>query len=173
MEDFKVTDNFSFFEATRTSNQALVDINRTYGLTRLADIELTCYLMEEIRCHVLSDHSTEVHSLTRAPSLNAKTFGSAKTSQHILAQACDWSPWGAESREECWRAFVLAKHYLTVDRIMFGQLIFEEAERFYGKVHWIHLSRGYPYRPLKNCGQIMTMKNGKYTLTHQAKVWTW
>ncbi len=56
---------------------------------------------------------------------------------------------------------------------MFGQLIFEEADRGYSKVHWIHMSLGAPFRDLSRCGEVLTMKDGKYKLIMRAPVAEW
>ncbi len=174
VKNFKVSDNIDFFEATTTNNRGLLLPNRKAGLMALPKIVATSYaLIEPIREHVLDDEPIEIHSFFRSRTLNGATKGSSDRSQHPLGEAFDWSRWGAETHDECYRDFEYTRDFFIDNRIMFGQLIFEEADRGYSKVHWIHTSMGAPFRDLHRCGQILTMKDGKYTLIEKVNVESW
>lgn len=174
MKNFKITNNISFFEATTTSKTALLKQNREAGLMILPKITLTAYaLVEPVRHFVLGDKPIEVHSFFRSPILNGATKGSSTLSQHPRAEAIDWSRWGAETRAQCYEDFEKTRDFLIKHKVMFGQLIFEEADRGYSKVHWNHLSMGAPFRDLHRCGQILTMKDGKYTLIDKVDFEWW
>lgn len=167
MDNFRITPNFTFFEATTTQNRKLLLRNREQGMRRIPKILLMCQLMERIRGG-LGDIPIDVHSLFRCLELNGATAGSSSRSQHTKAEACDWSPGGKESYETCLKAFRTTERYLVRNRIMFGQLCWEEKEGRYwvaGKQKtwrkwWIHTSLGYPLRPLERCGEVLTYKKG-------------
>jgi len=174
IENFKISPNIWFNEATHTNNAALLTRNRQHGLVILPKLVLTAHvLIEPVRHYVLKDTPFEVHSFGRSLSLNAGTAGSSVISQHPLGEAVDWSPWGAESYEECYMTFLQTRKYFIDHKVMFGQLIFEEAARDYGRAQWIHMSMGTPFRDIRRCGDIKTMKDGKYKMLEKVDVSKW
>lgn len=174
MDNFRVAENIDFFETTHTNNAGLLGKNRTEGLLALPKIVLTAnVLAQPIRKYVLGNTPIEIHSFFRGWSLNGQTKGSSSTSQHPKGEAFDWSRWGAETRDECYHDFEMTRDFLVEKRIVFGQLIFEECDRGYSKAHWIHTSMGAPFRDLHRCGQILTMKDGKFTMIEKIDFSWW
>lgn len=149
----------TLYQMTVTDNAPLQAKNRV--LTQAQVLKLT--QVDQLMCQVeaILGQEADVHSGYRSPELNGVTPGSATKSQHMLCEACDWSikgqPGTAESVEvpfqKLWAA---AKE----GKIAFGQLIVETANRSYGKVYWIHISLGRPYRDPARCGEVLRMVPG-------------
>ena len=174
INNFKVSEHFSFFETTRSNNTYLLEENRKAGLLILPKICLTINTYAEtIREHVLKGKPLSIHSLMRCWLLNGQTKGSSNKSQHPKGEAMDWSRAGQETRAECWTDFEKTVELFKKKKIMFGTIIFEEVERDYGKAHWIHTALGAPFRDLARCGQVLHMKNGKFTLLERVDVASW
>lgn len=161
-QDFKLTPHFSFYELTQTSNAGLQELNRQRALEIKDKLHELATLMEVVRGEL--GHSVEVHSGFRCPELNASTIGSSSKSQHMLGEAMDFSGPGTEDEAAIEKLFQRVLGVVKGKRLPFGQLIRESAARDYGRVHWIHLSLGSPFRELAKCGQVMTMVDGKYNL---------
>lgn len=167
--DFKLTPHFWFSEATTTKKRHLLSLNREKGRRRLHRLTLICEAMERIRSGALNNHPIDVHSMYRCEELNGQTAGSATRSQHIRAEACDWSPGGFDTRASVLEAFRETVAYLESEKIPFGQAIYEEIEGRFSRAFWIHLSLGYPFRPLYRCGQVLkSTKKGK-----ERRKWEW
>jgi hypothetical protein len=149
----------TLYHMTVTDNTALQAKNRV--LTEAQVLKLT--QVDQLMCQVevILGQNVNVHSGYRSPELNGVTPGSAKKSQHMLCEACDWSIEGAPGTAEAveipfQKIWAAAKE----GRIKFGQLIVETADRSYGKVYWIHISLGLPYRDPARCGEVLRMVPG-------------
>ncbi len=174
MINHKISEHISYFEATHTNKKELLDVNRRAGKDYLAAMAYTAqYLIEPVRHYVLNDTWFETHSLFRSQLLNEETPGSSPRSQHPKGEAVDCSPWGRETRDQCIQFFLDIKRLFIERKIMFGQLIFEEADRGYSKAWWVHMSCGAPFRDITRCGQILTMKNGEYKFVERVNVQDW
>lgn len=156
-----VSKYFSFNEFTATSNAALQDQNRKEAADFMDAIVATALLMDSIQDGM--SLPINVHSGFRCAALNGATPGSSKKSQHMKGQACDFSPNGV-SDDDLMLSFQNILAYLIENGIMFGQFIHEAADRPYGRVTWLHLSLGAPWRPIEKCGQVLTMKDGTFEL---------
>lgn len=166
MDDFKLSDHFSFFELTTTSNTDLQESNRLEALKYRPTLEALCRrLLDPIR----GDKPLVVNSGFRSWTLNGQTPGSSPTSQHPQGQAADIHRPGQDV--DAFFAEVLA--LLLDKRIPFGQLIDEQAERPYGVVRWVHVSLGPDFWKPERCGEVMKMvagPNGKPQYTMLQKV---
>jgi len=146
----------TLYQMTVTDNAALQAKNRV--LTEAQVLKLT--QVDQLMCQVeaILGQEIDAHSGYRSPELNGATPGSAKKSQHMLCEACDWSikgaPGTAESVEVPFqKLWASAKE----GKLKFGQLIVERANRSYGVVYWIHISLGAPYRDPARCGEVLRM----------------
>ena len=162
MENFKLTDHFSFFEFTQTGNTALQDLNRQKGLAIKGKLTAIAEVLEVLREEL--GHPLEIHSAFRCAELNGATAGSSKTSQHMLGEAVDFSGPGQEDEAQIDAFWKKVLGILQKEGIAFGQLIKESAGRDHGRSNWVHLSLGAPHREVAKCGQVMTMRDGTYTL---------
>jgi len=171
MNDFKIAPNFSFFEATSTSRKGFIVQNREMGQRRIGKIAYLFALLQGIREKL--GVPIRVHSGYRCPDLNA-SIGGSKTSQHMKAEAVDWSPSGCEYDREVMRsAFRTSVDLLKRHEIMFGQIIFEEKTYENGSNFWIHFSLGAPFRPLEKCGQVMRFLDGDYSMIEKVDFPSW
>lgn len=171
MKNFKLTPNFSLFEATSTSRRGYLQQNREMGNRRLAKLVLLFTILQEIRNKL--GVPIRIHSGYRCPDLN-KAIGGSWTSQHMKAEAVDWSPSGVnDDREIMTSAFRTSVDLLKRHQIMFGQIIFEEETHKYGSNFWIHFSLGAPFRPLDRCGEIMRFLDGDYSITERVRFPEW
>lgn len=167
--DRDLSDHFGLFEMTKTNNAALQAKNRILTDAQMTKLHELALLMEKIR--TIIGGAVDVHSAYRCPDLNSATQASSKKSQHMLCEACDWSPAGPDTVESIEAAFQKVIAAARRGEIVFGQLIVEQAQRGYSKSIWIHISMGKPYRDPARCGEIMRMveKNGVavYTLVER------
>lgn len=142
MNDFKLTENFSFFELTRTDKPEFQELNRKKGLCYVPDLKLvTVTILEPVRAHY--GKPVIVHSGFRCYELN-KAVGGSVNSQHILGQAADFHVDGISIDE-------LFQWLWHESGIPFGQLIDEsrDGER------WTHGSTGDRH-------EVLVFKDGKY-----------
>lgn len=157
--DFQVTEHFSFFELTKTNQDELQDQNRAEGMNFLNYLKATAQMMEGLRAYL--QEPILVHSAFRSEAVNGGTQGSSKTSQHMMGQAVDFTTpsyhGDADSFEQMFQNVL---NYLKANKVPFGQLIKEQAERGYGVVRWLHLSLGAPYRDAERCGEVLEAKLG-------------
>lgn len=153
--DRDLSDHFGLFEMTKTNNAALQAKNRMLTDAQMTKLHELALLMEKIR--TIISGAVDVHSAYRCPDLNAATQAAAKKSQHMLCEACDWSPAGPDTVESIEIAFQAVIAAARRGEIAFGQLIVEQAQRGYSKSIWIHISLGRPYRDPARCGEIMRM----------------
>jgi hypothetical protein len=167
--DFDLSKNFGLFELTKTNNAALQAKNRILTHAQMAKLQELALLMEKVR--TIMGCAIEVHSGYRCPDLNTATTGAAKKSQHMLCEACDWSPVGPDSEASVEAAFQKVLDAAKRGEIKFGQLIVEKAQRGFSKSVWVHISLGLPYRDPARCGEAMRMveKDGAqvYTLVEK------
>lgn len=150
-----LSSHFGFNELTVTSNAQLQEFNRERAKDFLPALAALAELLEEVR---LMTGPLRIHSGFRAPELNAITPGSSPKSQHMIGQAADfslvrdWSPEGVAT------LFAVCREALSSSE--FGQLIHEQK----GGASWVHLSLGAPWRDPARCREVLTMKDGKYTM---------
>ena len=95
-----------------------------------------------------------IHSGYRCSALN-KAIGGSETSQHMLAEACDFHVAGHTLEEVFW-------WIVKESKIPYGQIILEGPTP--SKPTWIHISLGEPYRAKKKSRQAMKFDGTKYTL---------
>lgn len=142
MNDFKLTDNFGFFELARTDRAEFQELNRKKGLCYVPQLKLVCVTaLEEVRTHY--GRPVIVHSGYRCFELN-KAVGGSANSQHMAGEAVDFHVDG-----------------LTVDEVFnwlwheagipFGQLIDERR----GGNRWVHFGMGEKR-------EVLGFKDGKY-----------
>jgi len=153
--DKDLSEHFGLFEMTKTNNAALQAKNRILTDAQMMKLHELALVMEKIR--TIIGGAVDVHSAYRCPDLNAATQAAAKKSQHMLCEACDWSPAGPDTVESIEVAFQAVIAAARRGEIVFGQLIVEQAQRGYSKSIWIHISLGRPYRDPSRCGEIMRM----------------
>jgi hypothetical protein len=163
--DMPLTAHFGLFELTKTSNAALQAKNRILTDAQISKAKALAALMEQIR--MIMGCGIDVHSGYRSPDLNAATTGAATKSQHMLFEACDWSPVGSDTEASVEAAFQKVLAAAKNGEIKFGQLIVEQASRSYGKSLWVHTSLGAGYRDPARCGEVLRMveKDGKAVYT--------
>jgi len=142
MNDFSLTEHFSFFELTRTDRAELQDLNRSKGLCCMPELKLLAVaVLEPIRAYY--GKPVIVHSGFRCPELNTLIGGSAN-SQHMLGQAADFHVKGVNIDD----VFTWLWHE---SGIPFGQLIDERR----GASRWIHASTG-------GKREVLAFKDGTY-----------
>lgn len=163
--DVDLSLHFGLFELTKTNNAALQAKNRFLTDAQLKKARELAALMEQIR--TIMGCAIDVHSGYRCPDLNAATAKAASKSQHMLFEACDWSPAGPDTVESIETAFQKVLAAAKRGEIKFGQLIVEQANRGYSKSIWIHVSLGRPYRDPARCGEVLRMveKDGEQVYT--------
>ncbi len=163
--DVDLSPHFGLFEMTKTNNAALQAKNRFLTDAQLVKGRVVAAQMEQVR--TIIGGAVDVHSAYRCPDLNAATAKAATKSQHMLFEACDWSPAGPDTVESIEAAFQKVLAAARRGEIKFGQLIVEQANRGYSKSIWIHISLGAPYRDPARCGEVLRMveKDGEQVYT--------
>lgn len=144
----KLTANFSLEEFCATTHTEFLAKNLEYGKSKRGTLLVLARFMEDVR-RMLGDIPIVINSAVRCPELN-KAVGGSKTSQHMQCQACDFTPTN-HSLEE---SVEILRKYLP----MWGQIILEESN---GK-KWLHISLGYPHRPLNKCKQVLSFNGTNY-----------
>ena len=86
MTDYKITENFSFYELTNTSHSALLEKNREYAEGLKDNLNLLGILLQDIRDGI--DKPIIISSGVRCPELNKKV-GGKKDSRHQKGLAAD------------------------------------------------------------------------------------
>ena len=141
--------HFTFDELTRTGQTALQAVNRQEAQACMGALTaLATTVLEPIRTKF---GAVRINSAFRGPAVNTAVGGS-KTSQHMSGQAADIVVPGV-ALEEVFRWIV------KESGIPFGQAILEGPG---GKVSWIHVSLGEPYRPLAKSRQALTWDGKTY-----------
>jgi len=143
MNDFKLTEHFTFFELTHTGKAELQELNRRKGLCYVSALTEVCRtILEPVRANY--GKLVIVNSGFRCYELNATVGGSA-SSQHMLGQAADFHVDG----------MLLDGVFAWLWKksgIPFGQLIDEQR----GGQRWLHCSTG-------GKREVLAFKDGKYT----------
>lgn len=154
--------NFTLEQLTRTDHADLQEANRNVTPEEIARLVLVAELLETCRTVLACD--LDIHSGRRSPELN-KRVGGGPRSEHLKSTAVDFSPKGPDTETsvaDAWQKIVTAAR---AGRVSFGQLIFENAmSGREGRKFWIHISLAMPYRDRARCGEVLSMKDGAYTV---------
>lgn len=166
-EDVRLSEHFSLYELTITSNKALQERNRILSDEQVEKLKTLAEHAEAIR--TICEAPVIINSGYRGEVLNIMTLGSSSTSQHPRCEAMDFYVKGMAHEEVFNRLLDMAKQ----GRFKFGQLILERAARSYGTAVWIHCSVIGTLDPSK-VGQAMIMNAGidgkqHYKLVEQVK----
>ncbi len=162
MTDRKLSPHFSLFQLTQTSHADLQEDNR--NVTNEEELKLceVANLLEAARSILGCD--LDVHSGRRFLKLNQRVGGTIR-SQHLRCEAVDFSPEGPDTEESIKAAVNKIVAAARSGRIHFGQLICEsDARGREGRVYWIHISLGAPWRDKSRCGEVLGIVDGKTTL---------
>ena len=160
--DKHLSPHFTLFALTRTDQADLLAENRQVTAQEEAKLLQVADLLEA--CQVILGCDLDVHSGRRVLALN-KRVGGSERSQHLKCEAADFSPAGPDTEESVVNAWQKLATAARAGKLSFGQLIVESAAgRDGGRKHWIHISLGAPHRDKARCGEILTMKDGKYEL---------
>lgn len=152
--DQKLSENFSLYELTATSNEALQAKNRELVGDQFQKLIVLAYHCEAIRR--ICGAPVKIHSGYRSEALNGATHGSSSTSQHPRCEAVDFDVPGQELGE----TFRLLHEAARAGKFRFGQLILESAVRPYGTANWVHCSVEGTLDRAK-VGQVMKMVAGQ------------
>lgn len=162
MNDRRLSDNFTLNQLTRTDHVDLQEENRHVTAEEELKLEVLAALLE--KCREVLGCELDVHSGRRYLELN-KRVGGSERSQHLKCEAADFSPAGPDSEStvtDAWQKIATASR---AGRLKFGQLIVESAAgRDGGRSVWVHISLGEPFRDKARCGEVLSMKDGKYTM---------
>jgi hypothetical protein len=142
MNDFKLSDHFTFYELTRTDKPEFQTVNREKALGYVSELTGLCrIILEPIRAHY--NRPVIIHSGFRCEELNAAVGGS-KTSRHMQGMAADFHIAGVlldEAFAWLWKE----------SDIPFGQLIDERRSNS----RWLHVSAG-------GTREVLMFHDGKY-----------
>ncbi|MDD2772978.1 MAG: D-Ala-D-Ala carboxypeptidase family metallohydrolase [Elusimicrobiales bacterium] len=142
MNDFKLTEHFTFFELTRTDKTEFQEVNRKKGLCYTPELTDLCKLvLEPVRAHY--GKLVIVNSGFRYPDLN-KAVGGSVTSQLMVGEAVDFHVDGVSIDD-------VLNWLWHESGIPFGQLI---DERRNGE-RWVHCSTG-------GKREVLAFKDGVY-----------
>ena len=160
--DRRLTDNFTLNQLTRTDHADLQEENRHVTVEEELKLVVVAELLE--KCREVLGCELDIHSGRRYIALNKRVGGSDR-SQHMKCEAADFSPAGPDSEAtvvDAWQKLASASR---AGRLKFGQLIVESAPgRDGGRSVWVHISLGTPYRDAARCGEVLSMRDGKYAL---------
>ena len=161
-KDKHLSPHFSLYQLTRTDHADLQEANRNVTYNEEVKLGAVANLLET--CRTILGCDLDVHSGRRGLELNKRVGGSDK-SQHTKCEAADFSPAGPDTEESVTAAWQKLATAARLGTLKFGQLIVEnQAGRDGGRAYWIHVSLGAPYRDKARCGEILSMKDGKYTM---------
>lgn len=160
--DKQFSPHFTLYQLTRTDHTDLQAENRHVTSEEEFKLAQVANLLE--LCQIVLGCDLDVHSARRFLDLNKRVGGSDR-SQHMKCEAADFSPIGPDTEEsmaDAWQKLCTAAR---AGRFKFGQLIFEQSTtgREAARKFWIHISLGDPYRVKERCGEILTMKDGRFT----------
>ncbi len=163
-KDRQLSPHFSLFDLTRTDHADLQEENR--HVTNDQEIKLgeLANLLET--CRTILGCDLDVHSGYRHLELNKRVGGSDR-SQHLKCEAVDFSPVGPDTEESCTAAWQKLATASRLGALKFGQLIVENQAGREGRSFWVHISMGAPYRAKERCGEVLSMKDGKFTVISQ------
>lgn len=161
-KDRQLSPHFSLYQLTVTNHADLQEENR--HVTHEEELKL-CALANLLEtCRAILGGDLDVHSGRRYLQLNKRVGGSDR-SQHLKCEAADISLQGPDSETsvlDSWQDLCTAGRE---GKLAFGQLIFESAsDGREGRKWWIHVSLGAPHRAKERCGEILTFRDGKYTM---------
>jgi hypothetical protein len=157
--DMPLTTHFTLFALTTTEHTELQSANRDLTDQQVQKLTLVAELLETIQDII--NMPIIVDDAFRCEKLNVLD-GGVSNSQHALAEAADFIPKGIASLDKLKPIFQLIWDAAKAKKFSFGQMIIEASSAIPGN-GWIHLSIGAPYRPLAQCGEVLSMKDGKYT----------
>lgn len=141
--------HFTFDELTRTGQTALQAKNREEAQACMPALTaLATTILEPIRAKF---GAVKVNSAFRGPAVNSAVNGS-KSSQHLTGQAADIVVPGVALE-------VVFAWIVKESGIPYGQAILEGPN---GKVSWIHVSLGEPYRARDKSRQALTWDGKTY-----------
>lgn len=141
--------HFTFDELTRTGQTALQATNRQDAQACMGALTaLATTILEPIRAKF---GAVRINSAFRGPAVNTAVGGS-KTSQHMSGQAADIVVPGVALE-------VVFAWIVKESGLPFGQAILEGPG---GKVAWIHISLGEPYRTREKSRQALTWDGSVY-----------
>ena len=164
MNDRQLSPHFSLYQLTATSHADLQEANRNAPESEDARAAALANLLET--CRTILGCDLDVHSGRRYLELNKRVGGSDK-SQHLKFEAADFSPQGPDTEATVTDAWQKLVNAARAGRLQFGQLIVENQAGREGRSFWIHVSLGAPYRAKNRCGEVLAMKDGKFTVIAQ------
>lgn len=162
--DHQYTPNVSFFDLTKTEHADLLAENRCVTLEEDDKLFAVALLVEDVIACL--GGPVDIHSGRRCMALNSRVGGTAR-SQHLKCEAVDLSPAGPDTEESVTAAWQKLATAARAGKIRFGQLILESQGKREGRVWWIHVSLGTPYRLSARCGEIATQIDGKFVMISQ------
>lgn len=162
MSDRQLSPHFSLFDLTRTDHSDLQEENRHVTAEEEAKLVVLAEILE--KCREVLGCELDVHSGRRYLALN-KRVGGGDRSQHLKCEAADFSPVGPDSEDSVTDAWQKIAKAARAGKLAFGQLIVESASgRDGGRSVWVHISLGAPWRDIARCGEVLSMKDGRYTM---------
>lgn len=163
--DFQLSPHFSLYQLTVTSHQDLLSENRHVTQEEQQKLAQVADLLET--CRIILGCDLDIHSGRRYLELN-KRVGGSERSQHLKCEAADWSPAGPDTEETVTDAWQKIATAARAGKIEFGQLIVESDGRGReGRVWWVHVSLGAPFRVPERCGEVLSAKDGKFVMIAQ------
>lgn len=161
MNDRQLSPHFSLLQLTETNQIDLQEENRHVTDAEEHKLSEVANLLEAARSVLGCD--LDIHSGRRYLALN-KRVGGSERSQHLKCEAADFSPVGPDTEESIAIAHDKLVAAARQHKFKFGQLIVESDKNSReGRVYWIHLSLGSPYRDPSRCGEVFKMDDGKRT----------
>jgi hypothetical protein len=161
----QLSPHVTLFDLTKTVHADLQEENRHVTQEEELKLREVANLAETIITILGCD--LDYHSGRRYLVLN-KRVGGSERSQHLKCEALDWSPKGPDTEETVTAAWQKVAAAARASKIKFGQLILEsESQEREGRVWWVHISLGAPYRNRARCGEIAMMIDGKFTMIAQ------
>lgn len=128
----------------------------TYGFNKLTKIyQLNVVNKQESKISEVNHNIVQYNGIIWCVSNINQTIiirrnGKALITGNCLCQACDFTP----TNHSLEKSVEILRLYLS----MWGQIILEESN---GK-KWIHISLGYPHRPLNKCNQVLKYDGKEY-----------
>lgn len=145
MQNFKLSEHFSFYELTNTSHTDLLEDNRAEAMEQIETLKaLAECILEPLRVKI--DRKIFINSGYRGKTLN-EAVGGAKLSQHCYAEAADIDADGYTAEE----LFNFIRENEEIFDGKLGQVILEKV----GGAEWVHIS----YKS-KRYAQVLISKYG-------------